>query len=942
MSEKIIIRGARANNLKNVDIEIPRNKLVVVTGVSGSGKSSLAFDTIYAEGQRRYLESISSYARQFLEIKEKPDVDYIEGLSPTIAIDQRSVSKNPRSTVGTITEIYDLFRLLFSRVGHPHCPICGKEVGRQTVDEIVEQILQWRGANGAKRALNISILAPIVRQQKGVSRKVLDALYKANYFQVRINEQVSDLIDARDAQFDADAIYNIEVVIDRILLDNKQETKKQLQEAIKIAADLGDGTIIISRSDKPGDFVFNQYYHCPVCNIELPEIEPRSFSFNSPFGACPICSGLGVKQEIDEDLIFANGKLTIAQGGIKPWIKIFANQKSYWRVLEMVSKKYKFSLDVPIEELTKVARKIILYGTGNELFDVTGRQMSFSGIVMWLEQKYKETDSDFIQQEIEKYMRVKICPSCNGRRLKRESLAVTVADLSIADFTEMPVDALFKEIGKLEFTDRENQIVRQLLVEIKTRLQFVIDVDLNYLSLSRSAPTLSGGEAQRLRLATQLGASLSQVIYVLDEPTIGLHPNDTEQLIKTLRLLKAKPNTVLVVEHDKDVMMAADEIIDIGPGAGILGGKVVAQGSPEEIANDENSLTGQYLSGKKSVGILNKLPRKKQDSLFIKGAKAFNLKNIDVEIPLGQFVCVTGVSGSGKSTLIVEILSKAISQHLYGAKDLPGEHLSIIGLDKINKAISIDQSPIGRSPRSNPATYTGVFSYIRDLFTQMPEAKIKGYDAGDFSFNVKGGGRCENCKGDGYVRVEMQFLPDVYVLCEECKGKRYKKEILEVHYKRKNIADILDMTVQEAKEFFSDIPAISDKLNVLDEVGLGYISLGQPANTLSGGEAQRIKLATELSRYGTGKTLYILDEPTTGLHFEDINKLLIVLEKLVSKGNAVIVIEHNMEVIKNADWVIDLGPGGGDKGGEVVACGTPRDIMKNARSLTGKFLKKIL
>ncbi|MBI5254363.1 excinuclease ABC subunit UvrA [Candidatus Falkowbacteria bacterium] len=550
--------------------------------------------------------------------------------------------------------------------------------------------------------------------------------------------------------------------------------------------------------------------------------------------------------------------------------------------------------------------------------------------------------ADFIRLEIEKYMRVKICPSCKGRRLKRESLAVTVADLSIADFTEMPVETLFEKIETLELTARENQITRQLLVEIKTRLRFIIDVGLNYLSLSRSALTLSGGEAQRLRLATQLGASLSQVIYVLDEPTIGLHPNDTEQLIKTLRLLQDKPNTVLVVEHDKDVMMAADEIIDIGPGAGILGGKVVAQGTPSEISNDENSLTGQYLRGKKNVGILNKLPRKKQTSLFIKGAKAFNLKNIDVEIPLGQFVCVTGVSGSGKSTLIVEILSKAISQHLYGAKELPAEHLSIIGLDKLNKAISIDQSPIGRSPRSNPATYTGVFSYIRDLFTQMPEAKIKGYDAGYFSFNVKGGGRCENCKGDGYVRVEMQFLPDVYVLCEECKGKRYKKEILEVHYKRKNIADILDMTVQEAKEFFSDIPAICDKLKVLDEVGLGYISLGQPANTLSGGEAQRIKLATELSRYGTGKTLYILDEPTTGLHFEDINKLLIVLEKLVSKGNSVVVIEHNMEVIKNADWVIDLGPGGGDKGGEVVACGTPRDITKNTRSLTGKFLKKII
>jgi excinuclease ABC subunit A len=945
MSQKIVIRGARANNLKGIDVEIPRNKLVVVTGVSGSGKSSLAFDTVYAEGQRRYLESLSSYARQFLEVKEKPDVDYIEGLSPTIAIDQKSVSKNPRSTVGTITEIYDLLRLLFARIGKPHCPICGKEVGRQTVEEINEIIWQWIGTNGGRKILNVTILAPVLIKQAGLSRKVLDALYKANYFHVRINGKIFDLIEARETKFDPDEIYSVEVVVDRVLLDGKMETKRQLQEAVKIAADLGDGTIITTRADKGGDFSFNQYYHCPVCNVELPEIEPRSFSFNSPYGACPVCSGMGMKQEIDEDLVFANKKLTIAQGGIKPWVKIFANQKVYWRVLELVAKKYKFSLDVPIEELPKAARKVILYGTGNELFQVDGRPMAYQGVVAWLEQKYKETDSDFIRQEIEKYMRFKTCPSCNGRRLKRESLAVTVADLSIADYAEMPVEDLLKALDgimKKKLDNRDTQIARQLIVEVKTRLKFIMDVGLNYLALERGAPTLSGGEAQRLRLATQLGASLSQVIYVLDEPTIGLHPNDTAQLVSTLQALKEKPNTVIVVEHDKDMMLAADEIIDVGPGAGIYGGNLVAQGTPEAIAANPDSLTGKYLSGDRSIGILNKSPRKKNGKLTIKGARAFNLKNVDVEIPLGQLVCVTGVSGSGKSTLVVEILAKALAQQLYKTKDLPAEHDAILGLENLNKAITIDQSPIGRSPRSNPATYTGVFSYIRDLFTQMPEAKIKGYDAGDFSFNVKGGGRCENCKGDGYVKVEMQFLPDVYVLCEECKGKRYKKEILEVHYKRKNIADILEMTVQEAKDFFSDIPAIYEKLIVLDEVGLGYISLGQPANTLSGGEAQRIKLATELSRYGTGKTLYILDEPTTGLHFEDINKLLIVLEKLVSKGNSVLVIEHNMEVVKNADWVIDLGPGGGVRGGEVVAAGTPKSVAKVARSLTGKYLNKVL
>jgi len=965
MPKKIIIRGARANNLKDLNAQIPRNKMVVITGISGSGKSSLAFDTLYAEGQRRYLESLSSYARQFLEVKEKPDVDYIEGLSPTIAIDQHAVSNNPRSTVGTITEIYDLMRLLYARIGHPHCPNCGREVSRQTVDEIVEQVWCWQGKG---KPVNVTILAPVLKNKQGISKKILDVLYKANYFQVRINTQVYDLIDIRDYDFPENEVYNMEVVVERVLLDNKKDSKNQLIEAIKIAADLGDGEIIANRSDQQGDILFNQYYHCPDCHIELPEIEPRSFSFNSPFGACPVCTGLGVKQEIEPDLVLANQKLTIEQGGIKPWVKIFANQKTYWNLMEKVAKKYKISLDKPIEKMPSTALKILLYGTGDELYDVAGQDMVFPGVIYWLEQKYKDSDSDFIRNEIEKYMRLQTCPTCFGKRLKKESLSVTVAGLTIAEYASFPADKILmvtdeilksekffgKNLDKKQFkhikeaiSPRDFQIVRQLLGEIKTRINYVIEVGMDYLSLERSAPSLSGGEAQRLRLATQLGASLSEVIYILDEPTIGLHPHDTERLVKTLRQLQQRPNTIVVVEHDRDVMMAADEILDIGPGAGIYGGEVVAQGTAEEIKKNPASVTGKYLSGKKKIQSIKKcsdnsrIVSKKHGEIIIKGAKVFNLKNIDVTIPLGKFVGFTGVSGSGKSSLVIEILSKALARKLHRAKELPGAHDEIKGAEKINKVITIDQSPIGRSPRSNPATYTGVFTYIRDLFTKVPEAKIKGYNAGDFSFNVKGGGRCENCKGEGYVKVEMQFLPDVFVLCEECKGRRYKKEILEVHYKRKNIADVLDMTVVEAKDFFSDIPVIKDKLKVLEEVGLEYLTLGQPANTLSGGEAQRIKLATELSRYGSGKTLYILDEPTTGLHFEDINKLLIVLGKLVEKGNTVLVIEHNMDVIKNTDWVIDMGPGGGEKGGKIVAAGTPAQIMKNSRSVTGKYLKKL-
>ena len=956
MSNKISIKGAKVNNLKNIDIDIPRNQLVVITGLSGSGKSSLAFDTIYAEGQRRYVESLSSYARQFLEVKEKPDVDQITGLSPAVAIDQRFSAQNPRSTVGTITEIYDLLRLMFSRIGHPHCPNCGAEVSRQTVEEIVEKI--WKINN----KINVTILAPVIREQKGSHRKVLDEIRKANYYQVRFDGIIYNIEEVDQLEIDKQKQHTIEVVVDRVLLDGDKDTKDQLFESTKVAADLGNGLVVMLRSDKQIDTLFSQFYTCPKCDIDLPEIELRSFSFNSPFGACPACTGLGVKMEVDPELVISNPRLTLAQGAIKPWTKIFSNQTAIWQLLAGVAKRHRFSIDMPVEKLTKRALDIVMQGTGDEEYEIGSKAMVFEGVLPGLDKKHRETDSDYIRKEIEKYMRQHVCSECAGKRLKKESLAVTVGGMSIVEYTEVSVVELKTSINELlksikykggkipkkDFTyikepvnDLEFKIAGAIIKEVERRVGFLENVGLGYLTLGRSANTLSGGEAQRIRLATQLGSALSEVIYVLDEPSIGLHPADNNKLIHTLKELRDKGNSVVVVEHDEDMMKNADHIIDIGPGAGIYGGEVVTQGTIEQVKRCAKSLTGKYLSGKEKIEVLKKEKRGNGKFIEIKGAKAHNLKNLDVKIPLGKLVAITGVSGSGKSSLMTDILSKSLSRYFYRSKDLPAEHKEIKGLENVDKVITIDQSPIGRTPRSNPATYTGVFTYIRDLFTQVPEAKIKGYDAGRFSFNVKGG-RCEACGGDGLIKIEMQFLPDVYVECQECKGRRYNKKTLEIHYRGKNIADVLDMTVAEAKIFFGDTPILNEKLTVLEEVGLGYLTLGQPATTLSGGEAQRIKLATELSRYATGKTLYILDEPTTGLHFDDIKRLLYILNRLADKGNTVLIIEHNLDVIKNCDWIIDLGPEGGDKGGEIMAEGTPKDIAKVAKSVTGQYLKKIV
>ena len=951
MNKNIVIKGARVHNLKNIDLSIPRNKLVVITGLSGSGKSSLAFDTIYAEGQRRYVESLSAYARQFVGLMDKPDVDSIDGLSPAISIDQKSTSHNPRSTVGTVTEIYDYLRLLFARVGAPHCYKCGDVVAKYTVDEIEENILK-KFKNKA-----VLVLSPLVQDRKGEHKNVLENVRKAGFSHVRIDREVMELSDAFNVNLNKNYKHTIEIVIDNISLSSDKEDEARLFEALEKAIDYSDGLVIISElgGEKTGskEELYSQHFACVKCDISMSEIEPRSFSFNSPHGACTGCSGLGIKQEIDPDLIL-NRNLTIAQGAIKPWFRASGHSQIWMlRILGTVAVKHGFDLNVPLDELNEGQIKIVLYGTGGESYDVEYESnrfageltTEFEGVIPNLERRYKQTESDCVRREVEGYMRELLCPVCDGARLKKEVLAVRVGKYSIDDVTKASIGeakVIFDGFQKERlFSANQKKIATPILREINTRLHFLSNVGLDYLTLSRAANTLSGGEAQRIRLATQIGSALMGVLYILDEPSIGLHQRDNEKLIQTLIELRDIGNTVIVVEHDRDTMLAADWIIDIGPGAGEHGGMVIAQGSASKIIGTKKSLTGNYLARKKDI----KVSAKKRDGsgqfLTIRGARENNLKNIDVEFPLGKFIAITGVSGSGKSTLMTDILAKALNKRFFHAKAAPGKHDSIEGVGFLDKIIDINQQPIGRTPRSNPATYTGAFTPVRELFASLPESRIKGYKAGRFSFNVNGG-RCEACSGDGMVKIEMQFLPDVYVECEVCKGARYNKEVLEIHYKGKTIADVLSMTVEEALELFKRIPSIEQKLSTLIMVGLGYIKLGQSATTLSGGEAQRIKLATELSRRSTGKTLYILDEPTTGLHFEDIKRLLGILNKLVDKGNTVLIIEHNIDVIKSVDWVIDLGPEGGQKGGSVVAAGAPEVIASVEESWTGRFLAKEL
>ena len=928
-SNFIKIRGARVHNLKNINVDIPKQKLVVITGISGSGKSSLAFDTLYAEGQRRYVESLSAYARQFLGVMQKPDVDKIEGISPAISIDQRKSTHTPRSTVGTITEIYDYLRLLFSRVGVPHCPKCGKVISCQTVDQITEQILN-PPAGGPKNS-GILILGPVVRGKKGEHHGILEEIQRAGFVRVRIDNIIHRTEESLNLELDKTKKHHIEVVVDRLILDEELD-KPRLVDSIETALKLGKGLMIAGLKTK--DMLFSEHFACEECGISLPEIEPRLFSFNGPYGACVSCQGLGEKLEVDPKLVIPNTNLTIAEGAIFPWAHAshkIGRQGYFWSELQDLARKHKFSLDVPAKELPEKILKLVLHGDG-----------SFKGVIPNLERRYHETDSDYTRQEIEQYMIEKECEVCHGKRLKPEVLAVTVHLKSIDDIVSLPIVKVQEFFTNLKLKDHEQKIAGAIVKEILNRLQFLFDVGLDYLTLGRKAATLSGGEEQRIRLATQIGSKLTGVLYILDEPSIGLHPRDQGKLIETLKKLRDLGNSVIVVEHDAQTMRAADEIIDVGPGAGKYGGRIIFQGTPKELLK-ANTLTGEYLSGRKTVevGPPSKLRGRSdlpESFITIKGAREHNLKNIDVKIPLGRFVCITGVSGSGKSSLMNDILARALLRKFYHAKEEPGEHKTILGMEHLNKVVLVDQSPIGRTPRSNPCTYTGAFAYIRDLFTKTKEAKIRGYSAGRFSFNVKGG-RCEACEGQGMKKIEMYFLPDVYVECQECKGKRFNKETLAVEYKGKNIADILEMIVEEASEFFKNIPGIAEKLKTLNNVGLGYIHLGQSAPSLSGGEAQRVKLATELARKATGKSLYILDEPTTGLHFDDIRKLIQVLRGLVEKGNTVLVIEHNGDVIKNADWIIDLGPDGGDKGGYIVAEGSVKEIMKNKKSYTGQYLK---
>ncbi|HZX49989.1 MAG TPA: excinuclease ABC subunit UvrA [Candidatus Paceibacterota bacterium] len=925
-SQVIKIRGARVHNLKNIDVDIPKNKLVVITGLSGSGKSSLAFDTLYAEGQRRYVESLSAYARQFLGVMDKPDVDSIEGISPAIAIDQRKGSHNPRSTVGTITEIYDYLRLLFARVGIPHCPNCGKEVKRQSVSQIAEQVLKL------PKGAEITILGPLVRGRKGEHRGTLEEVQRAGFIRVRVNGVVHRIEEALQKELDRKRKHTIEVVVDRLVGEEHMD-KTRLVDSLETALKLGKGIVMVN------DMIFSEHFACEECGISLPAIEPRLFSFNSPFGACPSCQGLGEKLEVDPSLVIPNPNLSIAEGAIFPWAKAshkIGRQGLFWWMLEELANEYGFSLRTPTKELAKKDLDMILYGAGE-----------FEGVIPWLERRYHETDSDYAREEIEQYMIEKQCEVCKGKRLKPEVLAVTVAEKSIDSVVQASIEQnkeFFQSLHK-NLKESEKKIAGPIAKEILNRLQFLIDVGLEYLTLARKAGTLSGGEEQRIRLATQIGSKLSGVLYILDEPSIGLHSRDQHRLIETLKQLRDVGNSVIVVEHDPQTIRESDWIVDIGPGAGKHGGKVMFEGTPKAVLKS-NTLTGEYLSGKKKVALrkTNGGPGRSGQSqrfLVVKGAKEHNLKNIDVKIPLGKFVCVTGVSGSGKSSLVNDILARALLKKFYRAKDEPGEHKEITGVQYLDKVVLVDQSPIGRTPRSNPATYTGSFAHIRDLFVKTKEARVRGYEAGRFSFNVKGG-RCESCEGQGLKKIEMYFLPDVYVECEECEGKRYNKEVLEILYKDKNIADALAFTVEEGLEFFKNIPPIAAKLKTLNDVGLSYIELGQPAPSLSGGEAQRVKLATELAKKATGKTLYILDEPTTGLHFDDIRKLLAVLTELVAKGNTVVTIEHNIDFIASADWIVDLGPEGGDKGGFIVAEGPPKEIAKNRKSYTGQYLKELV
>lgn len=936
MNEFISVRGAREHNLKDISLQIPRGKLVVITGLSGSGKSSLAFDTIYAEGQRRYVESLSAYARQFLGLMEKPDVDQIDGLSPAISIDQKSTSRNPRSTVATVTEVYDYLRLLFARIGTPHCPICGKPVTRQTTAAVLDQVIA--GDKGAR----LMILAPIVIDKKGAFEHIPEQYQRAGFARARVDGVVYALDEF--PVLDKNYRHKIEIIVDRLV--NNEENRSRLAQSVEQAFDIAEGLLIINNADAKTDKNYSLKYACvDHPDVAIPELEPRTFSFNSPHGACPVCTGLGSRLEVDPELVIPNGRLTIAEGAIRPFNRINTDAW-YMKKLQAVGERYGFSLHVPTAQLAKEQLDRILYGTGDETYRVQlglGRSFSttYEGVIPNLERRHRETDSDFIRRDIERFMQERPCHACGGKRLKPEVLAITVSGRSIMDICELSIDDAVEIFNNMELNQTEAKIAKQILKEICARLNFLNDVGLNYLNLARSAVSLSGGEAQRIRLATQIGSGLQGVLYVLDEPSIGLHQRDNRRLLNTLERLRDLGNSVLVVEHDEETIETADYLVDIGPGAGIHGGQVVATGSPQEVAKVDGSITAKFLRGERQI----KTPKKRRPGngkeLIIKGARENNLKNVDVQIPLGQLVVVSGVSGSGKSSLINDILAKELSARLMRAQAVPGRHDDIEGIKNLDKAIVIDQSPIGRTPRSNPATYTGVFTPIRELFAQMPEAKLRGYSPGRFSFNVKGG-RCENCAGDGVIKIEMHFLPDVYVPCEVCHGKRYNREALEIHYKGKTISDVLEMTCEQGLEFFENIPAIARKLQTLVDVGLGYIALGQPATTLSGGEAQRIKLASELSRRPTGRTLYILDEPTTGLHMADVDKLLQVLHALVDTGNSMIVIEHNLDVIKNADHIIDMGPEGGEAGGQIIAQGTPEQVAKAKGSYTGQFLAKML